>query len=381
MHLTTRQRIGAVTALLAVVTLGTLGSSGTAGAAQPAQPAPGSSALGGSAAPASGIGMPEGLNNTGNGILKNPVYYARALKSKLWVAGPTGLVYQSCAYTVPNGSTVDSIHGRITLPSGAVRPLRRCAYPMLANPAAAAHPAGTHSSAATPAATATFPTNGWLDDFTDYSTIGPLASVTGNMGAPAVPSAPNSNVEDFAFSAFLAAAPINSIVQPIVGWGGLYCSKNGVACSNGTGTHLWEDSNYEWDGNEVSAPSQPIAQGDTIHFSMSASKCNSSDGGCTWAISMSDDTSTRSSAFSVVSSPPYSQYTGGSLEVYNATNCGELFGNGHLSWRSLSARFFITPGNSAAFTPSFTPDPRNPVCGMYTENSGSGTGGDILWTP
>jgi hypothetical protein len=269
MHLTTGKRIAAVTALLAAVTLGTLSSPGTAGAAQQAlgSPALGGQALGGSAATASGIGMPEGLNNTGNGMLKNAVYYARALKSKRWVTAPSGLVYQSCAYTVPNGSTVDSIHGRITLPSGAARLLRRCAYPMLANPAAGPHPATARLAAATLAVSIP-ETGGWLHDFTDWST-GPLASVTGNIGAPAVPTEPNANVQDFAFTAFQAAGT-SSILQPVIGWGGLSCSKDGVGCSNGTGAHLWEDSNYAWGGNEVSAPSQPIAQGDTIHFSMSA---------------------------------------------------------------------------------------------------------------
>ena len=138
MRRTARKHIVAVIALLSAVTLGILGSSGIAGAAQSVTSAGSTSPLGRSAVPSSGIGMPEGLNNRGDGVLRSAMYYARALKSKLWLPGPNGLVYQSCVYTVPNGSTVDTIHGRITSPTGAVRPLQRCAYPMLANPAAVA---------------------------------------------------------------------------------------------------------------------------------------------------------------------------------------------------------------------------------------------------
>jgi hypothetical protein len=301
------------------------------------------------------------------------MYYARALKSKLWLPGPNGLVYQSCVYTVPNGSTVDTIHGRITSPTGAVRPLQRCAYPMLANPAASASQAAAGQSSHTAA------TSGWLYDFSNNGpSPGPLASVTGNIGAPAPPNELNTGVQDFAFTGFQAPG---SILQPIVGWGGLTCIKNGVTCSNGTGPYLWEDSNYFWSGNEVSAPAQAINTADTIHFSMSASNCNSSGGNCSWFISMVDNNTSRSSAFTVISSPVYTSYNGGAFESYHATDCNELFGNGHLSWRSLSARYFSSPGHAVAFSPLFIPNADQAPCSMYALNYGSGTGGDILWKP
>lgn len=363
-----RIRIAAVIALLTAVTLGTLGSSGIAGAAQ-------SAPSGRSAVATSGIGMPEGLNNSGGGVLKNAVYYDRALKSKLWVPTPNGLVYQSCVYTVPNGSTVDTIHGRITLPTGAVRTLQRCAYPALASPAAPS------ASAAAGQPSSTAATNGWLDQFSAaVQSPHPLASVTGNMAAPSAPNEINTGAQDFAFTGF-SASGTSSILQPVVGWGGLTCSANGVTCSNDTGPFLWMDSNYYWDGNEVSATAAAINPGDTIHFSMSASNCNSGGGGCSWFISMVDYNTSATSAFTVVSSPVYDLYEGGVFESHNAQDCNQLFANGHLAWRGLSAQYFTSPGHAAAWAPSFVPIYGEAPCSMTVTNYQSKTGGDILWTP
>jgi hypothetical protein len=309
--------------------------------------------------------MPQGLNNSGSGVLKSTVYYDRALKSKLWTSTPNGLVYQSCVYSVPNGSKVDTIHGRITLPTGAVQSLQRCAYPALASPVAS-------STAAT---------SGWLYDFTaNEQAPHPLASVTGNMAAPSPPNEINTTAQDFAFTGFQSAGA-SAILQPIVGWGGLTCIKNGVTCSNDTGPFLWMASNYFWDGNEVSATAKPINPGDTIHFSMSASNCTSSGGGCSWFISMVDNNTTASSAFTVVSSPAYNIYNGGAFESHGANDCNQLFGNGHLAWRGLSAQYFTSPGHAAPWTPTFVPIPVQDPCSMTAINYESGNGGDILWTP
>lgn len=374
----TLKRPAVIIALLTAV-LGTLGSSGIAGAAQSAQAAPSTpgstSPPGRSAAASSGIGMPEGLNNSGGGVLKSALYYNRALRSKLWIPGPNGLVYHSCVYTVPDGSRVDTIHGRITLPTGAVQSLRRCAYPALASPAASPAPAAAGQSSPTAA------TSGWLYDFrAPTAAPGPLASVTGNMAAPKAPNELNTSVSDFAFTAF-EPADFSSIIQPIIGWGGLKCYANGVGCDNVTGPYLWMASNYLWGGNEVSATAKPINTNDTIHFSMSASNCNSAGGGCSWFISMVDYNTSASSAFTVVSSPAYRDYFAGAFESYHATDCNMLFGNGHLVWRSLSARYFSSPGNSVAWTPVFISHPDQAPCSMTAINYVNGDGGDILWTP
>jgi hypothetical protein len=372
----TRQFIATVIAFLAAVTLGALGTSGIAGAAQSARTALSTpnSALppGRSAAASSGIGLPGGLNNSGAGVLSSAVYYDRALRSKLWMPTPDGLVYRSCRYTVPDGSTVDSIRGRITLPTGAVRPLRRCAYPMLSRPGASSAPAAAGPSSHTAG------TDGWLLDFSAAQPpSGPLASVTGNMAAPSPPNELYTSVDDFAFTAFQDYSS-HSILQPIIGWGGLTCDS----CSNDTGPYLWMASTYAWGGSEVTALAKAINPGDTIHFSMSASNCNSSGGGCSWFISMVDYNTSASSAFTVVSSPSYYSYTGGAFESYNATDCNMLFGNGHLVWRDLSAQYFSSPGHAAAYSnPSFEQDIGEQPCGMYAINYAASNGGDILWTP
>lgn len=360
-------RLRLLASLVAVSAL----AAGGLSAAQPASAKP-------VAVPSSGIGLPHGLNAAGSGVLANARYYDRALKSKLWDPTPDGLVFHSCSYSVPNGSTVDSIRGRITRPNGTVLAVSRCAYPRLVRP----NPASAARVRATASAGPISSTSGWLYDFSDVQEPPhPLSEVSGLSAAPSSPAQPSSSVSNFAFTAFQSTG--SAIMQPILGWGYIATVKNGVSSPNASGPHPWMAAYYAWGGNSVAATVTSVSPGDTISFSMQASGCDSSGGNCSWFIFMLDENDNAESFFTVVSAPTYYNYSGGVYESYHATNCNQLAGNHHLVWRDLSADVFASPGNSVPYTPDFMvreytdSDP----CSMYATNIGNENGGDIIWTP
>jgi hypothetical protein len=175
----------------------------------------------------------------------------------------------------------------------------------------------------------------------------------------------------------------HSILQPIIGWGGIYTGINGKATPNASGDWLWEAAYYSWGGNAVAATVEPLNPGDTISTYMHADACDSAGGGCHWLIYIEDVKTGLPSDFTVVSSPSYYEYVGGAFESYGASNCNMLFGGAHLVWRNLSAEYFSSPGHETAYTPNFGAEvyADEDPCSMYAANYQSENGGDILWTP
>jgi hypothetical protein len=323
-------------------------------------------------ASSSGIGLSTESPHAHVGVLQNATYYDRALKSKLWVRTPGGMVFHSCAYNVPNGSYVDSINDKITLPDGTVRKLTACAYPRLTQPVKS--PAVSGASAAQPRPAGT---DGWMQGFQeDY--LPPLGDLYVKYAVPSAPSQTSSSLTDIQWIAFASDPNGDSLLQPLLGWGYIGTIKNGVETSNSSGLHLEMAAYYYWSGNAVAASFESVNALDTIEITMQASGCSSNGGGCTWLEYMFDDNTGAESEFTVGSSPAYTSLIG-MLESYNATNCNMLFANHHLVWRDLSVDKVVPPGGGTLITPSFYVDDVDQECSMKTADSS--TGGDITWTP
>jgi hypothetical protein len=327
------------------------------------------------AAPAtpSGIGLAAGLNQAGSGTLANATYYNRALKSTMWDRTPSGLVFHSCYYHVPNGSYVDSIRGRITQPNGRVSSMSRCAYPRLVEPKAtpAATPANT---GAQPAAAAS--SGGWMQGF-EQSGLPPMARLYVKY---AVPNYPNvSGAEDLQWSALATDANGSSLLQPLIGFGGVQTVKGGVNIPNASGNYLEMAAYYFWSGNAVAAAFQAVYPQDTVEVSIQSENCSTGGSGCTWVLDAEDDNNSASSEFSVGTSPAFTTVIGGMFESYFAKGCQTLFANHHLVFRDLSVGKYSTTTPFTAISPTFLKRVVNQQCSMNT--TFTPTSGDITWNP
>ncbi len=139
---------------------------------------------------------------------------------------------------------------------------------------------------------------------------------------------------------------------------------------------MWMDSYYVWGANNVAAGFlYRETPGDTIAGAMTARSCNSSGGGCTWAITTTDTNNGNVSSISVVSSPSYVSAQGGVLESYGASGCNMLFANHHGVFRNIA----IDTHSAAPATPAFQHEVFDQECSMSMNISA--TSADILWTP
>jgi len=316
--------------------------------------------------PSSGIGLAANLNRTGGGTLANPTYYDRALKSSLWVRTPGGLVFHSCSYNVPNGSKVDSVHGKITFPGGRIVSLTRCAYPRLVHPAAhpAIRPAGLQAEP--------LGTHGWMQGF-QQDGLPPLGNLYVRY---AVPSAPSSGTEtDSAWSALANDPNGDVLIQPAVAWGFVSTAKNGVPIPNDSGQYLEMAAYYYWTGNAVAASFVQVKALDTLEAFASATGCDSGGGGCSWLISIYDDNSKAISQFTVGSASAFTTLIGGMFESRSAVNCTQLFANHHLVFRNI----IVGTVSGALVDPTFHKRVVDQECSMNTTYTD--TSGDITWTP
>jgi hypothetical protein len=256
-------------------------------------------------------------------IVSDPAEYAQAVHSKDWVKTPEGLVYHSCAYSVPEGAIAQTSPdgtGEIKETSGAIVHIPACNHPTLADPAGRA--SGTEAAAtASPAATASCEngdTNWWAETCWRDSTW--INSLTENFS---IPSNPSSDGALFFIFPGLEDSGQDSILQPMLNWG-----ANGSIVTN---PNIWYImSEYFWSGNWVHSPPKHVNPPGTVTGSIIASGCNSGGGGCAWLITTS---------------------VGG-----NSTS--------------------ITVGTSPAFTLPYTPSSH---CGDY--GSVSSTNSDLFWTP
>ncbi len=106
------------------------GATALAGTAANAATRPSGHAAATSPGGPSGIGIRAG----GPKVSSSAALYARALKSRYWLRTPDGLEFHSCVHQIPRGGTLDTIHSKIILASGAVRSFASCQYPRLVRP-------------------------------------------------------------------------------------------------------------------------------------------------------------------------------------------------------------------------------------------------------
>jgi hypothetical protein len=300
-------------------------------ASQTAHAAPTASAPTGKV-PSSGIGLPANLPAKGVEVLQNSTYYERASKSSLWGQTLAGLVYQSCMYSVPNGSYVDSIHGRITEPDGKVLPMKKCPYPRLVPPGAS--PAS--GSTAAPGGTLTIPnTATWLDGI-EADNLPHLYSLSASLAAPYPPN--NTNVSPSLFEyQWTALGNVNApaLLQPALGWGRLTASTWRAPLTGDVEMAAY----YYWGGDNVAAGTfYSVKPLDTVRVSILGYNCGSGGGDCTWSMQMTDENSGQVSQLTVGSSPVYTSVIAELESDVGSTNgnCQSLFANHHLVWRDLT---------------------------------------------
>lgn len=308
--------------------------------------------------PSSGIGLATGLTAKGVDVVRNATYYARASKSSLWGQTLDGLMYKSCIYGVPNGSYVDSVHGRIIEPDGKVVQTPRCPYPRLVPPGTATEYVGTRSAAAGPdAALAYHPnTTTWMDGF-EADSLPHLGSLTTDLAAP---YPPNNTGSFFEYQWTALASLGNSLLQPAVGWGKLSVSNYRPPLAGDV-----EMVAYYINGTITTAGTfYSVRPLDTIFTSILGYNCGSGGGACTWAMTITDENTHQSSTLTVGSSPAYSSVIGeyeGDVGSVGGTNCQSLFANHHLVWRNLT----VTSEAGDTLDPLYYQN------GVYDEGAGS----------
>jgi len=272
-------------------------------------------------------------------------------------------------YNVPNGSKVDSIHGRITTPKGRILSLTKCPYPRLVSPKA------VYSMKPMKAEAQPLTTDGGMMDFREDG-LAPLSYLYVEYAAPSAPSVTSSNLEDYMWSG-LQDANADSVIQPVAGWGYAATQYHGTSTPNNSGLYLDAAAYYYWSGNAVAASFIGFNAGDTLEAGASASGCDSNGANCTWFAWIADVNTGQESQFSVTSSPSYTTIIGGELESYNAIHCNMLFANHNIAWRHLALDDIY--GN--VVTPNFwTQTFGTQQCSMGTASAGP-TGGNIFWTP
>lgn len=306
----------------------------------------------------SGIGMPQG----GPNVLVNSTYYDRALTSTDWGNTPDGLVYKSCIYQIPSGAKVDSTHNEIIEASGATLPAPPCPYSRLVKPETVT--ATTQSGVAAPAAVNPANTE-WLA-WARLETSSALQTMTTTYAVPYPPTQPGGT--DYIFSSF-QDHPLNSILQPVVGFGPTAGNKgSGIG-----GNYTWIAPYYVTGSNVYVGQLRQVSTNDTIDGTLQANGCGSGGGDCNWNIIVSDVTMGHlvSSTLYVNSSPAYDVFDGAVLETTGG-GCNKVFSNHHAVYRNISGT--TTAGTVGLGWTFFTAG----QCNMYW--SGSGANLDILWS-
>lgn len=163
----------------------------------------------------SGIGLVKGA---GQGVVNSAAEFAAARKSALWASTPSGEVYYSCNYSIPNHANVNSVTGVITLPGGLAETMNQCDYPRIVDnsiPTANTLPADAPSN---PAAS----TSGWFQGFGNNSNNPPLTLYYSKLAVPEAPSNHGSNLSLFEWGGLgshnTSTGVETSLLQPVVGW-------------------------------------------------------------------------------------------------------------------------------------------------------------------
>jgi hypothetical protein len=316
-----------------------------------------------SAAPAVAASLaPDGAaaaSTGGPGVSSSPAAYARALKSKDWVATPDGLMNKSCVQRLPAGAVLD--RDEVILASGARQRIGTCSFPRLVRPQPV-NSASVLSSGGQPPVT-----NGWWAQ-SNWNSPNWLSLLYVKYAVPTAPAV--NGALTYLFSSFISSDD-TAILQPVLTYG-----ANGTP---GGGNYWYLTSWYLWASNSRMkyGPDIRVSPGDTIVGQLTATNCSSNGYGCTWAISAEDLNTGGASSLTVVSDSAFTSAQGGVLESYYATSCNMMPANGHGVFRN------ITLGAGLGYrtlTPSFTVSYPSPKQCSISETASS-TGADILWKP
>jgi hypothetical protein len=287
--------------------------------------------------------------------------YRQAVKSGDWVHTPYGLSYKTCVYRAPNHAVVSD--SKIVAPSGAVQRITPCTHPTLRYPGSAEPTAGKVAPDSGPCA---FGPGG---DYWAASCYGSApAWVTSFDQEYAVPSDPAKDGALIFLWGGLEDANGDTLLQDVLTWG-----ANGTIVTN---PNIWYVTPwYLWPGNNsVIGPSIHVEPVDTIVADLTASKCSSSGGACTWVLKSTDTNSGKTTSLTVGSDATFDLLLGSVMEVPSADGCVETPTGGHAAFRHLTVG-----GNDGTITPDFGSSTPDPQCSVSITQTSSAA--DILWKP
>jgi hypothetical protein len=233
-----------------------------------------------------------------------------------YIRTPAGMFHRSCVHSVPAGATVND-RGRVTLKNGQSLETPPCLYPARPDRPWAGRPTelSTTREPTLPPPSADPTINGWVA----YSSwfIGEsnwLSRQSARFVVPDVPPALGQRPAHLALLYYFPGIMNGSrILQPVLQFGN----------SPAGGGANWAIAS--WSCNDGSAcyhgPLVTVGPGDVIDGSIQANDCGAG-GNCTWQI----HTGSRwgSSELGWADGTPYTQATGGALEVYGLTSCDEI---------------------------------------------------------
>jgi hypothetical protein len=279
-------------------------------------------------------------------VVNDPVAYAQAVKTQMWVRSPYGLAYGTCVYHAPDNATVDAT--KIISPSGTVQHITPCTHPTLTN--GTTDPGGATDSSVTKPAPGTIDPLGGPCGFGPggpwwaASCYGTAPNWVGYMQQEyAVPSNPAKDGALIFIWGGLEDAVGDTLPQDVLTWG-----ANGNIVTN---PNIWYVTNwYLWPGNNsVISPSMHVQVKDTITAILNADNCDSAGDNCDWQLQSIDENDGASVTLNVTSGVAFDVLLGAVLEIPTGQGCVETPPNGHAAFRDLE----VIDGNGDAITPDF----------------------------
>jgi len=240
-----------------------------------------------------------------------------------YVRTPSGYRHSSCVHEVEDDALVGA-DGTVTRTDGTSYVLPACNEKPL------------------PTALAQAATNGWVAA-SEWVSPTWIRKLTANFTVPAAPSSSTSNQLLYFFPGLEPATSTGSpILQPVLQWGVGFAG----------GGSYWAIAS--WDCHTAPGPCThtaltKVASGDKLHANITGSSCTS-DGACTWKISISDTTTNKTHSLgSKKETEPFRFVQGAALEAYRVTKCSQYPADKKVEFTSIA----IYDGNLARVTPTW----------------------------
>ena len=251
---------------------------------------------------------PDGTGDDATASTEDPLDTRAAVGD--WIRTPFGPRHRSCIHAVADDDQVDETF-RVTHADGSSYQLPACEHV----------PASTQESP--------FPTtDGWAiaRDWTPPTWV---RKMTGYFTVPAAPHQEDALVY---FFPGLEPATGSVIEQPVLayGYGGPGWTMSSWSCGSALCVH---------------SAFKPVAAGDRLYGSMTATSC-SSTGACYWTVATKDTRTEVVTALHAPRQPPMRWVFGGVLEAYGITACDEFPESGMIAFSSLEV--YDHAGNALA---------------------------------